>query len=179
MVVYKSFKRDRCALIIGNCTYRRCRGRLYSPHKFDAMSGFQCSFDINKCYSRGNIVCYLARVTPVFLLRLTFALRSPFLEFVTTTANFDSLLASYVKTSYVQQRYVHRSARRKRSKLNFQYRFETLLGCTNVDLTNTTELYAQYTTSVICNGIIQNSKSICGLSDADSEPLCADSCVSY
>ena len=58
------------------------------------------------------------------------------------------------------------------------FRYQRLLGCGNVNLTNTTNLYARYTTSVICNAIVQNSIRPCGLSSADSAPLCAESCVS-
>lgn len=57
-------------------------------------------------------------------------------------------------------------------------RYQQLLGCGNVNLTNTTTLYARYTTSVICNAIVQNSIKPCALSSADSPPLCAESCVS-
>ena len=45
-------------------------------------------------------------------------------------------------------------------------------------MANTTNLYARYTTSVICNAIVQNSIKPCALSSADSAPLCAESCVS-
>ena len=58
------------------------------------------------------------------------------------------------------------------------YRYQRLLGCGNVNLTNTTTLYARYTTSVICNSIVQNSIRPCALSSAESSPLCAESCVS-
>lgn len=37
--------------------------------------------------------------------------------------------------------------------------------------------YAQYTTSVICSGLIQSSKANCTLSSAQSEPLCAETCA--
>lgn len=57
-------------------------------------------------------------------------------------------------------------------------RYQNLLGCSNIDLTNTTELYARFTTSVICNAIIQNSKDNCQLTTDQLEPLCADTCVS-
>lgn len=84
-----------------------------------------------------------------------------FLQYVSDRASFDSQLESYVQTSYVQQKY------------------QQLLGCNSIDLTNTTELYARYTTSVICNGIVQNSISDCGLSGNAIRPLCADSCAQY
>lgn len=64
--VYKSFKSDHYGLVISHCTYKRCRRRLYSAHEFNAMSGFQCSFDINKHYSRKTIVCCLISVLPPF-----------------------------------------------------------------------------------------------------------------
>ncbi|TVY90819.1 hypothetical protein LAWI1_G003000 [Lachnellula willkommii] len=83
----------------------------------------------------------------------------PFLQYVSSTATFDEQLSSYVSTSYVQQKY------------------QTLLGCGNIDLTNTTNLYARFTTTVICNSIIQNSKTPCALSSENSRPVCADTCA--
>ncbi|MCJ1427745.1 hypothetical protein MMC29_005650 [Sticta canariensis] len=46
-----------------------------------------------------------------------------------------------------------------------------------VQLKNTSNLYARYTTSVICNSIVQNSIGPCTLSSTDSRPLCAESCA--
>ncbi len=57
-------------------------------------------------------------------------------------------------------------------------RYQQLLGCGNVNLTNTTNYYARYTTSVICNAIVQNSVKSCSLSKTNARPLCAESCVS-
>ncbi|PBP23549.1 SH3 domain-containing protein [Diplocarpon rosae] len=85
----------------------------------------------------------------------------PFLQFVTSTSTFDDQLSAHVATSYVQQKY------------------QTLLGCGNINLTNTTDLYARFTTSVICNAIIQNSISPCGLSVDASRPVCADTCAEF
>lgn len=56
-------------------------------------------------------------------------------------------------------------------------RYQTLFGCEHINLTNITDLYARYTTSTICNGIIQNSKNPCNLSAAESRPVCADTCA--
>jgi len=56
-------------------------------------------------------------------------------------------------------------------------RYEDILGCSSVNLTNTTSLYARYTTTVLCNAIIQSSKTACGLSDRAATPLCAGACV--
>ncbi len=64
-------------------------------------------------------------------------------------------------------------------KSDQKLRYQQLLGCSNVDLSNTTGLYARYTTSVICNAIVQNSIQPCQLSGANARPLCAESCVSF
>lgn len=85
----------------------------------------------------------------------------PFLRDVRDTASFDQQMASYVRTSYVEQKY------------------RTLLGCGNVDLTNTSDLYARFTTSVVCNSIVQNSIQTCGLTGSAARPLCADNCAQY
>ncbi|KAI9852337.1 MAG: hypothetical protein M1838_001042 [Thelocarpon superellum] len=83
----------------------------------------------------------------------------PFLAFVSSTAEFDNQLNQYLGSSYAQLKY------------------QQLLGCSNLNLTNTTNLYARYTASVVCNAIVQNSKTPCALSDGDSRPLCADTCA--
>lgn len=53
------------------------------------------------------------------------------------------------------------------------------MGCNDFNSDNTTALYARYTTSVLCNAIIQNSAEPCGLEGAATRPLCADSCAEY
>ncbi|KAF2094844.1 hypothetical protein NA57DRAFT_80013 [Rhizodiscina lignyota] len=83
----------------------------------------------------------------------------PFLSFVSDAQTFDTRLRQYIVTQFSQQR------------------FQQLIGCNKVDLSNTTDLYARYTTSVLCNAIIQNSVQACGLNDSQSRPLCADSCA--
>ncbi|KAN0067514.1 hypothetical protein V8E54_014383 [Elaphomyces granulatus] len=83
----------------------------------------------------------------------------PFLAYVSNVQEFDTQLSNYVRGDYVKQK------------------FQTLLGCSKVNLTVTSDYYARYTTSVICNGIVQNSKDPCGLSSANSMPLCADTCA--
>ncbi|EPE32508.1 SH3-domain-containing protein [Glarea lozoyensis ATCC 20868] len=83
----------------------------------------------------------------------------PFLRSVTNTSTFDEQLRSYVSIGYAQQKY------------------QELLGCDNVDLANTTNLYARFTKSVLCNAIVQNSVQPCGLSSANSRPICASACA--
>jgi hypothetical protein len=62
---------------------------------------------------------------------------------------------------------------------NTSIRYKQLLGCEDFDSDNTTALYARYTTSVLCNAIIQNSAEPCGLEGDATRPLCADSCAEY
>jgi hypothetical protein len=58
-------------------------------------------------------------------------------------------------------------------------RYRQLLGCEDFNADNTTAFYARYTTSVLCNAIIQNSAEPCALDSDASRPLCADSCAEY
>lgn len=57
-------------------------------------------------------------------------------------------------------------------------RYIDMMECSSVSLRNTTNVYARYTRSTICNGVVQSSKSDCNVSDNDAPPLCATSCVS-
>ena len=84
---------------------------------------------------------------------------SPFLSGVTSRADFDTALSSYISGAYVKEKY------------------QVLFGCGGVDLSNTTEYYARYTASFICNGVIQNSRGPCGLTGNALRPLCADACA--
>ncbi|PGH05579.1 hypothetical protein AJ79_06746 [Helicocarpus griseus UAMH5409] len=79
-----------------------------------------------------------------------------FLQFVSNTQEFDQQLFAYANSEFVKIKY------------------QQILGCSGIDLSNTTSLYARYTLSVICNGIVQSSTS-CGT----SPPLCAESCAQY
>ena len=101
---------------------------------------------------------------------------SPFLSFVSNREQFDQQLSQYVNSSYVQSKYA-RSLPYSSFELIAYSRYQQLLGCDNINLSNTTAYYARYTTSVICNSIVQNSIEPCGLSSDQSTPLCADSCV--
>ncbi|SMQ53991.1 unnamed protein product [Zymoseptoria tritici ST99CH_3D7] len=85
----------------------------------------------------------------------------PFLSSVTDTSSFDSGLTSYIAGGFTE------------------LRFQDLIGCSNVNLDNTTAFYARYTTSVLCNAIVQNSIDACGLTGDATTPLCANSCADY
>ncbi|KAF2733163.1 hypothetical protein EJ04DRAFT_276602 [Polyplosphaeria fusca] len=85
----------------------------------------------------------------------------PFLSFVSDIQSFDTRLREYVSTDYARQKY------------------QQLIGCSSVNLTNTTGVYARYTTTVICNSIVQNSIERCDLDRDVSTPLCADSCAQF
>ncbi|KAF2495804.1 hypothetical protein BU16DRAFT_460265 [Lophium mytilinum] len=84
-----------------------------------------------------------------------------FLSFVSDTQSFDDRLRTYISTEYSQQKY------------------RDNLGCSSVNLTNTTDLYARYTTTVICNAIVQLSITPCSLLATDSIALCADNCAQF
>jgi len=137
------------------------------------MSRVSVILDINRQYfSRVFVGCSM--IECAFSAN---AIRSPFLQFVSSTTTFDEQLSAYVATSYVQEKYFLHSSTGLHASANALCRYQNLLGCGNINLTNTTNLYARFTTTVICNSIIQNSRTTCGLSSADSRPVCADTCV--
>lgn len=106
--------------------------------------------------------------------------QSPFLRGVTDTASFDRNLTAYVYDGYVNEKWVYFTDDTSSSNL-MSYRYETLFGCSGINLDNSTmtsNLYARFTTTVICNGVVQNSISRCNLSASESHPVCADTCVS-
>lgn len=84
----------------------------------------------------------------------------PFLSGVTDAASFDSGLKDYINGDFTQLRY------------------QQLIGCSNSP-DNATDFYARYTTSVLCNAIVQNSIEACRLTGDSIRPLCADSCAEY
>ncbi|KAF2488078.1 hypothetical protein BDY17DRAFT_23507 [Neohortaea acidophila] len=85
----------------------------------------------------------------------------PFLSSVTDLATFDSGLQTYIGNGFAQIQY------------------QQLLGCSTFNADNTTDFYARYTTSVLCNAIIQNSVQACSLAGNAARPLCAESCAEY
>ncbi|KAM3424221.1 hypothetical protein BST61_g11238 [Cercospora zeina] len=84
-----------------------------------------------------------------------------FLRNVSNVSSFDSGIAAYIEGDFTEARY------------------QTLIGCNNVQRGNTSDFYARYTTSVLCNAIVQNSIDACRLSGTATRPLCADSCADY
>lgn len=85
----------------------------------------------------------------------------PFLRYVSNVQEFDQQLTQFVSQGYVAEHY------------------GTLFGCSNIDLTNTSNYYARFTNSFLCNGIVQNSAGACGLSGTSARALCADSCADF
>ncbi|KAI2625161.1 hypothetical protein GGS21DRAFT_310162 [Xylaria nigripes] len=83
-----------------------------------------------------------------------------FLTDVNDVASFDSKLSQYITGPWRQRQY------------------ESLLGCGTVDLKDD-DLYARFSISVLCNGIIQNSIPFCGMSANSMRPLCAADCAQY
>ncbi|KAJ5587565.1 uncharacterized protein N7459_003330 [Penicillium hispanicum] len=85
----------------------------------------------------------------------------PWLQNVSNITQFDQSLSDYVSRTLVNSKYVD------------------ILGCMGVNGSAQNDYYAQYTTSVICSGLIQSSIGDCGLTSAESEPLCAETCALY
>ncbi|RCI09727.1 hypothetical protein L249_4113 [Ophiocordyceps polyrhachis-furcata BCC 54312] len=85
----------------------------------------------------------------------------PFLQFVSDSSSLDVQLTEYVKTSYVRDKY------------------QNVLGCGGINFTNPSNMYARFTTTVICNVLVQQSITQCGLSQDDSRPVCADTCADF
>ncbi|CAH0015576.1 unnamed protein product [Clonostachys rhizophaga] len=85
----------------------------------------------------------------------------PFLEYVKDTSSFDDALSNYVKTTFVHDKY------------------QNLFGCGEIDLTNTTTWYARFTTTVMCNALVQKSINACSLSKDQSRSICADGCAEF
>ncbi|TQV98832.1 hypothetical protein V2A60_007470 [Cordyceps javanica] len=85
----------------------------------------------------------------------------PFLQYVSDVDSFDKQFDSFIKTDYVRSR------------------FEGRFGCGGVDLRNSSNMYARWTTTVICSSMVQMSVQPCGLSTSVSKPVCADSCAEF
>ncbi|CAD0097889.1 unnamed protein product [Aureobasidium mustum] len=85
----------------------------------------------------------------------------PFLANVTDTSSFDTQLQQYISHGFIQQRY------------------SNLIGCSSFDSSNSSDYYARYTASVLCNAIVQNSISACDLTGDATRPLCANTCAEY
>lgn len=146
--------------------------KLHLPLRFHTMSRFQLVLNIYFSRTHRAIVC----LSPLRKLS-ALTCHSPFLAFVSNTQQFDDRLKVYTTSNYVQLKYVKLLSLSSASTY-LGSRYQQLLGCNNLNLRNTTNLYARYTTSVICNSIVQNSIKPCSLSGAKSRPLCAETCVS-
>ena len=59
------------------------------------------------------------------------------------------------------------------------FRYESTFHCQGVKLSKANDLYARYTTTVVCNALVQMSISDCNLSSENSRPVCADTCAEY
>ncbi len=85
---------------------------------------------------------------------------SSFLTVVNDVDTFDSQLSQYVAGEWRTRQY------------------QTLLGCGAINSSDD-DLYARFTTSVLCNGIVQNSIPFCEMSDDAKRPLCAPDCADF
>ncbi|KAG6007525.1 hypothetical protein E4U21_005826 [Claviceps maximensis] len=85
----------------------------------------------------------------------------PFLQFVSDTGSFDSQLSTYIRTTYVKDKY------------------QNLLGCGSINFTDSSNMYARYTTTILCNTLVQKSIDLCSLTGDARRPLCADTCAEF
>ncbi|KAK0722075.1 hypothetical protein B0T26DRAFT_644415 [Lasiosphaeria miniovina] len=149
-------------MVIGRPSPGRRRGRAFPTTRGVLLSLLSASpTAMAACISlKGSKTCSAFESSSVstdsFLIGLF-----PFLKSVSDTASFDSQLQDYVQTTYVQEKY------------------QNLIGCGGISLTNTSDHYARFTTTVICNAVIQNSIKDCNLSPSDSRPVCAETCAQF
>ncbi|KAG6000719.1 hypothetical protein E4U43_001533 [Claviceps pusilla] len=85
----------------------------------------------------------------------------PFLQFVSDTGSFDYQLSTYIQTNYVKDKY------------------QNLLGCGSINYTDSSNMYARYTTTILCNTLVQKSIGACSLTGDAARPLCADTCAEF
>lgn len=128
---------------------------LYTFDRLHTVSCFQCFFYFN-IRQRYCVVVGSGWSNALTLADLS---TSPFLSSVTDAASFDSSLETYISGAFID------------------LRFQQLIGCSAFNGSVPDAYYARYTTSVLCNSIIQNSIQDCGLQGNAALPLCADSCV--
>ncbi|TLS30435.1 hypothetical protein PpBr36_02928 [Pyricularia pennisetigena] len=142
---------------------RRRRGRPVASIRSLVLSTFLSSAPVSMaaCISmQGSTACPAFQSASVSNDDFIVGLFS-FMRFVSNTQNFDDRLKEYVRTSYVQEKY------------------QTLLGCGGINLSNTTEQYARFTTTTICNALVQNSIDRCSLRAEQSRPVCAETCAQF
>lgn len=120
----------------------------------------QCSaFNTSSISTDSTLTGLLSVVLFIKFLLHALTPNSPFLTNVTDVTSFDTQIVQYIANAFPQVRY------------------NDLIGCSAYNSSDTTHYYARYTTSVICNAIVQNSINPCGLTGNSTKPLCADTCV--
>src|SRR5687768_7864447 len=112
-------------------------------------------------------------------LDLSLTLTSPFLQFVSDRESFDTQLTTYVRTNYVREKYVALDHTASWLCVTDGFRYGSLFGCGGVNFQDTSDMYARFTTTVLCNSLVQNAVQDCGLSQQEAEPLCADTCAEF
>jgi hypothetical protein len=86
----------------------------------------------------------------------------PFLEFVSTVKEFDTLFMNFIQQAYAK--YIECVER----GITSRKKYEDLFQCQGLNLANTTFYYARFTQTVLCAQMVQQSIQPCGLSTADS-----------
>ena len=141
------------------CTHCNGTGELHLLDWLHSVSSVQCLFDIHQLQPHRVVPLSFRRHGHRLLRHRDSELR--FWQLCSDKVRRDAIL---VKPS---------------QPTDISFRYQQLLGCEDFNSDNTSALYARYTTSVLCNAIIQNSAEPCGLEGAATRPLCADSCAEY
>ncbi|KAL5611483.1 hypothetical protein BROUX41_000918 [Berkeleyomyces rouxiae] len=113
------------------------------------------------CFSLSGTTACPAWSSASISLNDTLAETYSFMSYVTDLTSFDREIGNYVNTSWIKEKY------------------QNQFGCNAVNYRNATEYYARWTKSTICSALVQMSASECGVSSADSMPLCATSCAQF
>ena len=85
----------------------------------------------------------------------------PFLQYVSNIQQFDSLFMSYIEQDYAKY---HSS----RQSLMPREKYVNLFQCEGINLSNTSFYYAQFTQTVLCAQMVQESIQPCGLTTAEA-----------
>jgi hypothetical protein len=85
----------------------------------------------------------------------------PFLQFVSTVAEFDTQFMAYIKQDYAKSPPTNMT-------LMGRKKYQDTMQCSGLNLANTSFLYSRFTTTVLCGQMIQESITPCGLSQANA-----------
>jgi len=87
----------------------------------------------------------------------------PFLQFVSTVEEFDAAFKTFIQQDYTKYHEPSYSVPKLHRK-----KYQEVMQCQGINLSNTTYLYARFTETVLCAQMVQESIQACSLSPQDS-----------